>query len=91
MKIQHHFTLTAEKAHMSGTKAAIASIAFGLAAVLTVKLGYFVASLPLIAVAGACFRHTVTAARDMRHFYDGARFHTCRTEARKNPSRIYTR
>lgn len=89
MNLTDHYTLTAEKAHMSGTKAAIASIAFGLAAVLAVKLGYFLASLPLIAIAGACFGHTVAAAQAMRHFYNGARFQTRRTLAHRNPNKIY--
>jgi hypothetical protein len=74
---------------MSGTKAAIASIAFGLAAVLAVKLGYFLASLPLIAIAALCFRHAVIATKAMREFYQASHHQQRRMLAHRNPNRIY--
>ncbi len=89
MNLTDHYTLTAEKAHMSATKAVLTSIAFGLSAVLAVHLGYFLASLPLIAIAALCFRHAVIATKAMRDFYAAPHHQQRRTLAHRNPNRIY--
>lgn len=87
--ISDHYTETAERAFQSGTKAGLSALSFAAAGVLATSLGYFLFSLLLIIIAGVCLRYAVTATKDMRHFYQGARHERSRREAHKQSHRIY--